>query len=198
MLDASTFLKLCAGAGLLGLDATAALQVMLSRPIVVGAAVGWMLGGVEQGLAVGGLIELLWAGGVPVGSLVPPDSTVAAAVASAVAVRLAGVSAHPGGEDAAASLGVLMAVPAGWLGARAEITQRHLASRLVRRCERAVQERRVSSVGGWLLAALGLAWLRGALATAVALLLLLPTASWLMAHLPADAILALRWSFWLF
>jgi mannose/fructose/N-acetylgalactosamine-specific phosphotransferase system component IIC len=196
--DFATFLCLCAGAGLLGLDATAALQIMLSRPLVVGTVMGWVLGSPEQGLAVGGLIELLWVGGLPVGSLVPPDGTVAATVAAAVAVSLMGAAQHPGAADAAGALGVLLAVPAGWLGARAEILQRHLASGIARRCERAVRAGRADSVTVFLAAALGLAWLRGFLATALALLLLLPLAAWLLAHLPADAVLALRWCFWLF
>jgi mannose/fructose/N-acetylgalactosamine-specific phosphotransferase system component IIC len=198
VLDSASFIILCGGIGLLGLDATAALQVMVSRPLVVGALVGWFLGDMAAGLTVGGLIELLWIGGVPVGSLVPPDATIAAAVASTVAVLLAQASLHPGAASAAVSLVVLLAVPAASIGARAEILQRRVMGGLGRRADAAAARGDHAGVGGILLAALGLTWLRGALAMALCLATLLPMAAWMLASFPADVVRALQWSFWLF
>lgn len=198
MFDPGLFLLLCATVGLLGLDATAALQVMVSRPLVVGAVVGALLGDLSLGLVAGGLIELLWMGGLPVGSLVPADGAVAAATAAATAVQAGSLATGSGGVDAAVSLGVLLAVPAGWLGAHAEIAQRRWMDGLGRRAEAAVERGETRGLGRVLLAALGLAWLRGALATAACLALLPPFAVWVLVRLPPDALRALEWSFWLF
>ena len=57
------------GAGmavLLGLDRTAALQIMISRPLVAGPLVGLLLGDALTGLTVGMLLELLWLCRMPV------------------------------------------------------------------------------------------------------------------------------------
>jgi PTS system mannose-specific IIC component len=58
-----------------GLDRVAALQFMLSRPIVAGPLTGLVLGEPLVGLQVGMLVELLWLGRLPVGASIPPDDT---------------------------------------------------------------------------------------------------------------------------
>ncbi len=60
---------------LCGLDRTAVLQLMLSRPIVAGPLTGLVLGSPLIGLQVGMLVELLWLGRLPVGASIPPDDT---------------------------------------------------------------------------------------------------------------------------
>lgn len=60
---------------LCGLDRTAVLQLMLSRPIVAGPLTGLVLGSPLTGLQVGMLVELLWLGRLPVGASIPPDDT---------------------------------------------------------------------------------------------------------------------------
>lgn len=194
----SSLILLCGLSGLLALDSTAAVQVMVSRPLAVGALVGAVLGDLSLGLTAGSLIELLWAGGLPVGSLVPPDGTVAAATAAVIAIGLYGASGHPGGGAAAVSLGVLLAQPAGYIGARAEIAQRHLTDALSRRADAMAAEGKLESLGPYLLGALALAWLRGALALGLCLAVLYPSAAWMLRHFPADVVQALHWSFWLF
>src|SRR5580700_8204669 len=92
MLPLGTLFLLSAIAGLLGLDSTGAVQVMVSRPLVVGGVFGCILGHPGAGLAAGSLVEMLCMAGLPVGSLVPPDGVAAAAMASAVAVGLAHAS----------------------------------------------------------------------------------------------------------
>lgn len=63
-------------------DATAAGQLMISRPIFCAPLIGWVMGDINTGLLVGVLMELIWINVVPLGNAVPPDSTVVA-VASA-------------------------------------------------------------------------------------------------------------------
>ena len=136
MLPLNRILVISAVSGLLGLDATAALQVMLSRPLVVGGVIGWMMGDAAMGLTLGSLVEMLWIGGVPVGSLVPPDGTQAATFAAVAVIHLRAASPYPGATEAAGTLAVVAAVAVGGLGARAEIVQRRVMSGLSRWAER--------------------------------------------------------------
>lgn len=198
MLPLNQIFTLSVVSGLFGLDATAALQVMVSRPLVVGGVVGWMLGEPALGLAMGSLVELLWIGGVPVGAVVPPDGTQAATFATVVAVRLGHANPAPQCGDAAAALGMVTAVAVGVLGARAEVMQRRLMGHLGRRADRAAERGDLGGLRGVMAMALGLVWLRGALVCAFSLALGIPALELLMVHLPPEAIRALHWCFWLF
>ncbi len=197
MLPLGTLILLSAVGGLLGLDSTGALQVMLSRPLVVGALFGVLLGNLSLGLVLGSMVELLCIAGPPVGSLVPPDSTAAAAAAATVAVRLAHL--RPGHwTTAAAALGFLAAVPAGALGARAEVWQRRWTNRLSRRADAELDAGRLPRLGILLAAALGMAFLRGFLVCALVLGVGVPVLAGIFKGLPVEGLYALRWSFWLF
>lgn len=71
---------------IVGLDLVSVLQALLSRPLVVGAGAGWILGDLEAGLRVGALLELFALDVVPVGSSRYPDfgaATIGAVVVAA-------------------------------------------------------------------------------------------------------------------
>ena len=68
-------------AGLLGLDAVQAGQFLLSRPAFVGPLLGWLGGCPLEGARMGILLEMLYIDVIPVGGVVPPNGTAAAAVA---------------------------------------------------------------------------------------------------------------------
>ena len=57
------------------MDVAAVGQSMISRPIVAGPLVGWMLGHADIGLELGALIELIWIGDLPVGAHLAMDLT---------------------------------------------------------------------------------------------------------------------------
>ncbi|RMG90278.1 MAG: hypothetical protein D6708_08695 [Candidatus Dadabacteria bacterium] len=103
-------------AALAALDRTAILQAGLGRPLVVGAAVGWILGRPETGLWAGALLEMFWLYDLPVGAAVPPDEA-AAGIAAA-----AGACAFPEGAGpwAAGGYGVLLGLAAGLLAGRVD------------------------------------------------------------------------------
>lgn len=183
-------------AAVLGLDATAVLQSLVSRPLVAGGLAGWVLGDLGSGLATGSLVELLWMGGVPVGSLVPPDGTLAAIFAASAGVLLPRWVPQVD-PFAAASLGLLAAVPVGSLGARAEIVQRRLCDRLSRYAEASVSRQHWQGLALAILGGLGLAFLRSLLAALLTLGLGLPALAQLLQQLPGDALMALRWGYWL-
>lgn len=71
-----------------GLDRTAALQLMISRPIVAAPLTGWLLGEPLAGLQVGALLELLWLGRLPVGAAIPPDDTQVAIAGTVLTITM--------------------------------------------------------------------------------------------------------------
>jgi len=113
--------------GALGLDTTAALQVMVSEPIVAGTLAGFALGDPSVGLAMGAALQLVWSGALPVGAAPFPDSAPAAVggVGGAVLLGRAGVAA-----PAAAAAGLLAALVAGMVGQRVTAWLRRRNDRL--------------------------------------------------------------------
>jgi mannose/fructose/N-acetylgalactosamine-specific phosphotransferase system component IIC len=81
-----TVLALCGGA--LSLDVTAALQVMISQPIAAGGIAGLLVGDPVLGLVIGGALQLLWTGVLPVGAAAFPDGAVSGVVGVGVAALL--------------------------------------------------------------------------------------------------------------
>jgi mannose/fructose/N-acetylgalactosamine-specific phosphotransferase system component IIC len=72
--------------GLVGLDRTAAGQIMVSQPLVAGPLIGWFLGDFTAGAIIGSVLELIWLLDLPVGTFVPADATVGTVSAVAIAV----------------------------------------------------------------------------------------------------------------
>lgn len=62
------------------------LQLQTTRPIITGTVVGFILGDIQTGLVVGSSVELMFLAVVFVGTAVPPDPTMSAAIATAFAV----------------------------------------------------------------------------------------------------------------
>src|ERR1700760_3221586 len=46
---------------------------LLSRPLVLGPLVGWVLGDLHQGVTIGASLELIFMGNIKVGAAIPPD-----------------------------------------------------------------------------------------------------------------------------
>lgn len=66
------------------------LQLQTTRPIITGPVVGLIMGDFMTGLIVGAMVELMFLAVVFVGTAVPPDPTLAAAIATAFAVSAGG------------------------------------------------------------------------------------------------------------
>ena len=110
-------IDLLIGAGvalICGLDRTAALQIMISRPIVAAPLVGWLLGDVSVGLEIGLMVELLWQARLPVGAAIPPDDTQVSVAATVLAIYL-GTQLGQGGL-AFQLLSLLVVIPLGKSG----------------------------------------------------------------------------------
>ena len=90
------------------------LQFMISRPVVSGTLIGFLLSDPYTGLVSGALVELLWIDRSPIGTVVPPNETIASIVIAA-AVIIAGKSLGTVSRELIA-LGVLILLPTAILG----------------------------------------------------------------------------------
>ncbi|MCF6179102.1 MAG: PTS sugar transporter subunit IIC [Geopsychrobacter sp.] len=97
-----------------GLDRMAALQIMISRPIVAAPLVAWLLGDIAVGLEIGLMVELLWLARLPIGAAIPPDDTQVSIAGTVLAVSLGRVFGHSGLEYQLLCL--LIAIPLGKFG----------------------------------------------------------------------------------
>jgi PTS system mannose-specific IIC component len=95
------------------------IQVMISRPIVVAPIIGLLLNNPYAGLIIGALVELFWIDRIPVGTYIPPNDTIVAVLATAIAV-LAGQNLG-GTTRELIALAILLAVPFGMLAKKMEI-----------------------------------------------------------------------------
>lgn len=114
------------GAGMavfLGLDRTAVLQIMISRPLVAGPAVGLLLGDPLTGLTIGMLLELLWLCRMPVGASIPHDDTQVTIGATTLVIALSGTVGRGMGLTLCA---LLVALPLGKIG---QVVERSVRSR---------------------------------------------------------------------
>ena len=66
------------------------IQLQTTRPLITGLVTGIILGDMQTGLVVGALVELMFLATIFVGTAVPPDTTMAAAIATAFAVFAGG------------------------------------------------------------------------------------------------------------
>lgn len=90
------------------------IQVMISRPVVAGPLVGWILNDPYTGLLCGALIELLWIDRLPIGTYVPPDGTITTVIITAAAIIAGGHIGQPSRELTVFAL--LAFLPLGYAG----------------------------------------------------------------------------------
>jgi PTS system mannose-specific IIC component len=124
-------------AGAAAVERKGALQLMLSRPLVVAPLLGAILGDARGGLLLGIPLELLFLGGVNLGGNLPDNETLLAAALTAMVVP-AGV-AIGGVDPALAALGVALLFPLALFGRRLERASEErnlrIAAEVLRRVE---------------------------------------------------------------
>jgi PTS system mannose-specific IIC component len=129
--------ELAIGAGVAlvcGLDRIAALQIMVSRPIVAAPLVAWLLGDVAVGLEIGLMVELLWLARLPVGAAIPPDDTQVSIAGTVLAISLGNLLGQSGLEFLLLCL--LIAIPLGKFGQFFDRFARQYNGRKVAQCDR--------------------------------------------------------------
>ena len=183
-------------AGFLSLDATAAFQTMVSRPLVVGALTGLILGDGLAGLSVGCLIELIWLGLVPIGSVVVPDFTIAAAFAVAGTIFMMREEV-PGVSWEAASVWMLLAsLIFAYLGGLAEIGLRRFHTSLARWVDREIVKGNSVVLNYAVIISLVLVFFKGAVITGLGLAIFSPLLGDTLANLPLGIVQGMGWSYW--
>jgi mannose/fructose/N-acetylgalactosamine-specific phosphotransferase system component IIC len=115
MSSASAVAAMTVLGGALGLDTTAALQLMVSEPLVAGTLAGLVLGDPAFGLVIGAALQLVWCGALPVGAAPFPDSGPATVGGVGGALALVGAGVPPG---IAVAAGLVVALVAGLAGQR--------------------------------------------------------------------------------
>jgi len=105
--------------GLSAVERKGALQLMLSRPLVLAPLMGWALGDAGGGLVLGVPLELLFLGGVNLGGNLPDNEALLAAALTAMLVP-AGMQARTGVDPPLAALGLALLLPLALFGRRLE------------------------------------------------------------------------------
>ncbi len=134
------YADLVIGAGvalICGLDRTAILQIMISRPLVAAPLAAWLLGDVAIGLEIGLMVELLWLARLPVGAAIPPDDTQVAVAAAVMAISLEKYWGLAGLEYLLLCL--LIAIPFGKFGQFFDRFARHYNGRRLAFCDECLE-----------------------------------------------------------
>lgn len=105
--------------GLSAVERKGAFQLMLSRPLVLCAVLGWALGDAHGGLLLGVPLELLFLGGVNLGGNLPDNESLLAAAVTALVVP-AGMAAGAGVDPPLALMGLALLFPLALFGRRLE------------------------------------------------------------------------------
>lgn len=95
------------------------IQAMVSRPIVVAPVMGMILNDPYSGLIIGAMLELFWIDRLPVGTYIPPHDSIAAVLATSIAVFLG--QNQGGTSPEMIALAILMALPFGVIAKRIDI-----------------------------------------------------------------------------
>ena len=115
--------------GLIALDITGFGPWLITQPMICGPLFGWLMGHVDTGVIIGGIVQLLWMDVTPVGVGIPYD---------AMAVTLLSIfwsTLSVGGSLAQIVLALILAVPFGSAFRRMDQWARRLNTRIVHRIE---------------------------------------------------------------
>lgn len=137
-MPAASYLMAAGVAVFSGLDRTAFMQLMISRPIVAAPLTGWLLGDTLAGLQVGAMVELLWLGRLPVGAAIPPDDTQVAIGSTVLAITMGNRMELL--DPAFVILCTLIAMPLGKVGQLFDRWARNWNGRLLQKAQDSLAE----------------------------------------------------------
>jgi PTS system mannose-specific IIC component len=92
---------------------------MISRPIIIAPVIGSILGDPYAGLIIGAILELFWIDRVPIGIYIPPNDSIAAAMAASTAILTSQALGLVTKELLA--LSILLAIPFGILAKKMDV-----------------------------------------------------------------------------
>jgi|GEM_PF-662155 len=120
-------LVVSAWGGVVALDTTAAMQILISHPLVSCSVVGLLLGNFPMGLFIGLIFELLYLDDLPVGGALFSEGNLGATVAAAVGILLDEATGRPA---MATSFALISGVLVGILGGQLVVWMRRLNGRI--------------------------------------------------------------------
>ncbi len=126
----TTILSVIVMGFVVGLDTTAAFQIMVSQPLVACTLLGWMMGDPVTGALVGIVTQLLWMGKLPVGAAAFPNGNLGSLVAAALVLHFRHRMALDG-IGVLLALGVIWGALTAWAGGRGIILKRKIHTRWV-------------------------------------------------------------------
>jgi PTS system mannose-specific IIC component len=126
-----------------GLDTTAAFQVMVSQPLVACTICGWMMGDPVMGALVGVVTQCLWMGKLPVGAATFPDGNMGSLVAAGLVIYLRNTMT-PHGIGVLLALSVLWGMLVAGVGGWVIVLTRKVQTRWVPWFEKRARDRELS------------------------------------------------------
>lgn len=110
--------------GIVDLDSTAAIQCMISQPIVAAPLTGLILGGMlgnsiaglQLGLMVGVILQLVWIEQLPLGMNVPPDAALASVLSVALGFCAGQSYENYADREVCYTVGIIVSVGLGLIG----------------------------------------------------------------------------------
>src|SRR4051812_3583281 len=154
MISNPTLLRAAMWAGIIALDITGFGPMMMAQPLVAGPWFGWLLGQVQVGVVIGGIVQLIWMDVSPIGVGIPFDTT---------AVTVLGVywsCQHPACGVPQMILSLSLAVPFGYLFCQMDSYARRVNTMIARRLEQTPDAYLAPALGGGILFGLAWSWLR--------------------------------------
>jgi len=142
--------------GIFVCDVVAFGQFIISRPIFCAPVTGLVLGDITTGLYVGLVMELIWITVIPLGSAVPPDSTV-------VAVSAAYLGSFAAGDRGYIVFLILLLIPVGILFKKLDIIHREFNSFFINKIEEKIDDGDFKSIDKSVYLSVFLFFLKGAL-----------------------------------
>jgi len=112
--------------GFVALDTTAALQIMISRPLIACSITGLLLGDFQSGFYVGIFLELLWINELPVGAARFSEGNIGATAAAAIAITCNNLVFR---QAPSLALALIIAVPVSIIGSYLVEYMRRINSR---------------------------------------------------------------------
>ena len=164
-----------------GLDTVSFPQAMLSRPLVAATLGGMLVGAPVSGLLVGATLELIAVETLPFGASRYPEWGSASVVGGAL------LGSHPTPSAGAMTLALLAALATAWVGGWTMVKLRQLNGKWAARSREALDAGSRGAVIGLQLKGMTADLVRGALLTAVAVVVFVPLTEASLALWTVDA-----------
>ncbi len=175
-------LVVSAWGGIVALDTTAAMQVLISRPLVSCSIVGLLLGSFAMGFLAGLIFELLYLDELPVGGALFTEGNVGATIAAALAILL---EQRIGRPDLVVPMAALAGILMSMAGAQMVVLMRTINTRIY---SRLLEVKRITpgTINRYHIFCIALMFLAGALLTFASIIVFLHLLQGLAQYIPVS------------